>query len=237
MMEKEIRAVFDHVASQFAGAKWVACKLDFSRYKDEGYNYGLLMYAPLDEIMTLDHYDEENQNRIQMRTFPRAAEMHKTLEKECMEAGIKLHVPPIGIDHQTPPYITPLSAKEVGVRGGAGWIGKSDLLVTFEYGTHIVTLGAVFYADAFTVGEPVTESRCGDCDLCVTACPYKNIYGKEWGPGVTRDDLVDYHKCSVVRYVGGEKKKLGRKITCARCVLACPVGLENVQAVIDANYR
>lgn len=237
MTEQEIRKVFDHVASQYAGTKWVACRLDFSRYAEEGYNYGLLMYTPLDEIMRLDNYDEENQNQIQLRAFPRAARMKQTLVEECQQAGIKLHVPPIPVDHQTPPYITPLSAKEIGVKGGAGWIGKSDLLVTFEYGTRICTLGAVFYADEFTVAEPVTESHCGDCDLCVKACPYNNIYGKDWNPDVTRDELVDYHKCSVVRYMIGEKNKLGRKVTCAKCVLACPVGEDNVQKVIDENYR
>lgn len=237
MKEQEIRRVFDSVSSRYAGTKWVVCKLDFSQYRDEGYNYALLMYVPLDEIMDLDNYDEENQNQIQMRNFPLAREIKETLVEECQRAGIKLHIPPISVDHMTPPYITPLSVKEIGVKGGVGWIGKNDLLVTFEYGTHITTIGAVFYADEFTVGEPVTESRCGDCDLCVKACPYHNIYGNEWGPGVTRDDLVDYHKCSLVRFQIAEKTNLGRKVTCARCVLACPVGLENVEKVIHENRR
>ena len=183
----------------------------------------------------MDDYDEERQNRTQQYVFPLAGKLRETLQEASDEAGIRLHIPPIPVDHQTPPYIIPLSVKEIGVKSGIGWIGKSDLLVTFAYGTRICTVGAVFYADSFTVGEPVTESRCGDCNLCVAACPYHNIYGNEWKKGVTRDDLVDYHKCSVVRYALAKKKKLDRKISCARCVLSCPVGLENVRKVLKEH--
>lgn len=233
MTEQEIRKVFDSVASKYNGARWAVCKLDFSVYKDQGYNYGMIMYLPLDIVMTVDadDYDEERQNLMQGRMFPLARKYSRDMEAAALQAGIKFHIPPIPVDHQTPPYIIPLSVKEIGVKAGIGWIGKSDLLITYEYGARIVTAGAVFLADDFTVGEPVTQSSCGDCSLCVSACPYHNIYGNTWGDGVTRDDLVDYHKCSVVRYKIGTAKNMGRKVSCARCVLACPVGIDNVRRI------
>ena len=235
MTEQEIRNVFDSVVSKYEGVRWAVCKLDFSVYQHQGYNYGMIIYMPLDIVMTLEDYDEERQNQMQLRVFPLAKRIGREVAEACEAAGIRFHIPPIPVDHQTPPYITPLSVKEVGVRAGIGWIGRNDLLVTYEYGTRICTVGAVFYADHMTVKEPVTKSECGDCTLCVTACPYRNIYGNEWGEGITRDDLVDYHKCSVVRYNIGIKKNMGRKVSCARCVLACPVGIENVRKVCESK--
>lgn len=235
MEEKEIREIFDSVLSKYPGAKYGICPLDFSIYKDQGYNYGMIIYFPLDIVMTMDDYDEERQNRMQMRIFPMAKKAGQEVAEACSKAGLKFHIPPIPVDHQSPPYIIPLSVKEVGVRAGVGWIGKNDLLITYEYGARICTVGAVFYADHMTVGEPTRESKCGDCDLCVKACPYRNIYGNEWGEGVTRDDLVDYHKCSVVRYAIGEKNQMGRKVSCARCVLSCPVGIENVKKICESR--
>lgn len=233
MTEEEIRKVFEGVLQKYPGAKYGVCPLDFSVYKDQGYNYGMIVYIPLDIVMTLEDYDEERQNNMQLRVFPMARRIGQELAQACREAGIAFHIPPIPVDHQSPPYVIPLSVKEVGVRAGVGWIGKNDLLITYEYGARICTVGAVFYAEHMTVGKPVVKSECGDCNLCVNACPYRNIYGNEWGEGVTRDDLVDYHKCSVVRYAIGEKKKMGRKVSCARCVLGCPVGIENVRKICE----
>ncbi len=235
MTEQEIRNVFDSVVSKYKGARWAVCKLDFSVYKDEGYNYAMIIYFPLDILMTLDDYDEERQNQMQMRVFPLAKKIGQDMGAACEKAGVKFHIPPIPVDHQTPPYIIPLSVKEVGVKAGVGWIGKNDLLITYEYGPRICTVGAVFYADWFTVNEPVTKSECGDCNLCVAGCPYRNIYGNDWEEGVSRDDLVDYHKCSVVRYAIGDRNKMGRKLSCARCVLACPVGIENVRNICESK--
>ena len=229
--ENEIRAVFNDVARLVPGAKWAVCPLDFSEYRDAGYNFAVLFYYPLATLLTMENYSEQAQYELQQATFPRGRLLRETLLAAAERNEIRLHIAPVGVDHQTPPYITPLSAKEIGVKAGVGWIGRSDLLVTEEYGPRVFTLSAVFYADEFTVGTPVTTSRCGACKACVEACPFHNIYGPEWGPGVTRDDLVDYHNCSVVRWNGG--KKLGHKVCCARCMECCPVGVENVRAVID----
>jgi epoxyqueuosine reductase QueG len=241
--EESIRAVFDQAAKLLPGTKYVVCKLDdnldFSGYfQKKGYNYTVLFYFPLDENIW-DGYTEERMAKLQTRCFPAAKRLGDYVEKLCSETGIPFERPPIGKDHMTPPYITPLSVKAVGTKGGAGWIGKSDLLVTFEYGPKITTMGAVFYADDYTVGTPVTQSRCGSCHRCVDACPWHNIYGNTWHEGVTRDELVDYHGCSVSRYLASNSNNVdipgvGKKVACCGCMMACPVGIKNVLAVIDS---
>lgn len=231
--EADIRKIFDRICESLPGTKYGVCKLNFSIYQEQGYNYAVIFYFPLPKFLTLDDPEEE-MAELQTIIFPNAGKLRGIFEKETKAAGIKAYSPPIHADHQTPPYMISLSVKQIGVNAGIGWIGKNDLLITYEYGARITTLGAVFYADDFTVKEPVTKSECGDCRVCVDACPYKNIYGNNWEEGVSRDELVDYHKCSMVRYLGG-MRKYGRKISCARCQLGCPVGEENVRAIIESQ--
>lgn len=244
--EEKIRAVFDQIAKFLPGTKYTVCELDdeldFSgHYQKQGYNYVVLFYFPLEENVW-DDYSEKRIATLQTQCFPNASRLGEYAQKLCDEAGIPLKRPPIGRDHMTPPYITPLSVKAAGAKGGAGWIGKSDLLITFEYGPKITTFGALFYAKSFTVGTPVTNNRCGNCHRCVDACPWHNIYGNSWHAGVTRDDLVDYHGCSVSRYLVSNSEStdipdVGKKVACCRCMMACPVGVKNVQAVIDSKKQ
>ncbi len=244
--EEKVRSVFDQAARLLPGTKYAVCGLDAELdssgyYRKQGYNYAVVFYFPLDEDVW-DGYTEERMATLQTRCFPDASRLGEYAQTLCEEAGIPFHRPPIGKDHMTPPYITPLSVKAVGARGGAGWIGKSDLLITFEYGPKITTMGALFYADSFSTGTPVTENRCGKCRRCVDACPWHNIYGNAWHTGVTRDDLVDYHGCSVSRYLASGSKStdipgVGKKVACCRCMMACPVGVRNVLDVIESRKQ
>ena len=244
--EKIVREVFDEAAALLPGTKYVVCELDSELdytgyYLDKGYNYAVLFYFPLDENIW-EGYTEKRMATLQTRCFPDSHRLGALLNKLCEEKGIPFSIPPIAHDHMTAPYITPLSAKAVGVKGGAGWIGRSDLLITKEYGPKITTVGAVFKADDFTVGEPVRDNLCGKCHRCVDACPFGNIKGNAWHEGVTRDELVDYHMCSVSRYNASTSEStdipgVGRKVACCGCMMACPVGIKNVLAVIEETKR
>jgi epoxyqueuosine reductase QueG len=74
---------------------------------------------------------------------------------------------------------TPLPHKTIATRAGLGWIGKSALLITEQYGP-AVRLATVLTDAEFEVGEPVNSSRCGDCQKCVKFCPGKAISGENW---------------------------------------------------------
>lgn len=243
--EEKIREVFDKGTTLLPGTKYVVCKLDDEidyncYYQSLGYNYAVVFYFPLDENVW-DGYTEKRMAVLQTRCFPNAHRLGEYIKEMCDEAGIPYHIPSIPSDHMTPPYISPLSVKAVGVKGGAGWIGRSDLLITYEYGPKITTAGAVFYADDFTTKEPVRDNLCGKCHKCVDACPFNNIYGNSWHEGTTRDDLVDYHRCSVCRYNNSTDENtdipgVGRKMACCGCMMACPVGVKNVLKVIEESH-
>jgi len=104
---------------------------------------------------------------------------------------------------------------------GLGWIGKSDLLVTSEYGPR-VRLAAILTDAPFKTAEPAKESRCGDCRACVHACPNQAIKGAQWQRGTPREDLLDAYVCNQKRldYISS----IGRKYACGHCMRVCPVG-------------
>lgn len=113
--------------------------------------------------------------------------------------------------------------KTAATRAGLGWIGKSAVLVTPQYGPR-VRLGTVFTDMPLDVGTPVIEARCGDCRVCLLACPAGAIKGQEWKAGLPRERLLDARACRaktkqlLLERVGVEDS------VCGVCLSACPVG-------------
>jgi epoxyqueuosine reductase len=113
-----------------------------------------------------------------------------------------------------------LPHKTIGTLAGLGWIGKSALLITREYGPAI-RLASVLTDAELEVGEPIKESYCGDCKECVTHCPARAILGETWNPGVKREIIYDAFACC------DNAKELSEKIgvpstICGICINVCP---------------
>lgn len=113
-----------------------------------------------------------------------------------------------------------LPHKTVATRAGLGWIGKSALLVTKEYGA-AVRLATVLTDAEFKVGIPVVNSRCGECQKCVEGCPGGAIKGVNWAAGIPREDIYDASVCCK------KAKELAAKVDvdaviCGICINVCP---------------
>jgi epoxyqueuosine reductase QueG len=118
-----------------------------------------------------------------------------------------------------------LSFKDIAAKAGVGWIGKNDLLVTKRFGPRI-RLGATILDADLPISISVTTSLCpNECTLCITACPYKLLFGNQWSIGATRTEMIDYLECNLQRkkFI----KKHNRKNACGLCLAACPIGLSN----------
>lgn len=118
-------------------------------------------------------------------------------------------------------YRTALPHKTVATLSGLGWIGKSALFVTREYGSAI-RLSSILTNLKLEYGTPVTESICGDCDICKNECPGQAIIGKLWSSDIDRNDFFNPHKCrEKARSLA--KEKLDKEITlCGKCIEVCP---------------
>lgn len=114
-----------------------------------------------------------------------------------------------------------LPQKTLATLSSLGWIGRSTLLVTPEYGPR-VRIGTLITNMPLSVDRPIVESSCGDCTACVDMCPVKATRGDLWPSGIMRSRLLDAKGCH--EYLWSTKPTLGRRQTCALCLKVCPVG-------------
>lgn len=119
-------------------------------------------------------------------------------------------------------YRTAVPHKTCATRAGLGWIGKSALLVTPEYGS-AVRLSSVLTDGVFDrVRQPIDISRCGACRNCTESCPGHAIKGTLWSTAVPREELVDVEACrKAARRLAAER--VHEEITlCGKCIQVCP---------------
>lgn len=138
-------------------------------------------------------------------------------------------VPPTFYDYQLDSLyqqtlVSPLSHKMVATRAGLGWIGKTDLFISEQYGPR-VRLSSVLIEDRIaSPSSAIEKSRCGTCMVCVKACPGKTATGKEWDIHTFRNEFFDPFKCrETCKKL--TKERLNEEISiCGICVSVCPAG-------------
>lgn len=118
-------------------------------------------------------------------------------------------------------YTTRLPHKTVATRAGLGWIGKSALIITKEFGS-MIRLTSILTNAPLKTDTPITTSQCGDCMNCVRACPAGAVLGRNWTAGLERDAFFDAYLC---RKTARERTKRSINIEmtlCGKCIVVCP---------------
>jgi epoxyqueuosine reductase QueG len=114
-----------------------------------------------------------------------------------------------------------LPHKTIATRAGLGWIGKSALFTTKEYGSAL-RLSSVLTNAPLDIGKPILKSKCGKCMECKNACFGGAISGKEWNYKLKRNEFYDDKKCEKYALKVSEEN-LGKPDTvCGKCIFACP---------------
>ena len=127
----------------------------------------------------------------------------------------------------------PVQHKTIATRAGLGWIGKSALLITEEYGS-AVRLGSVLTDAEFETGEPVNTSRCGDCYRCVECCPAGAIAGINWSVGAPRESIYDAFTCRNTAMKLSKHQGIDSTI-CGICINVCPWTQKYITCELDAS--
>jgi epoxyqueuosine reductase len=114
----------------------------------------------------------------------------------------------------------PVLEKAWAQQAGLGWIGKHSILINEEIGSFIF-LGVIIIDAEINYDSPAIEDHCGNCRLCIEACPTKAINGNR---------TIDARKC--ISWLTVEKKtpvpeefkgKMGGRIFgCDLCQEICP---------------
>ncbi len=117
-----------------------------------------------------------------------------------------------------------LSHKMVATRAGLGWIGKTALFISREFGPRLRLVSILTDQQPDTVSIPITESQCGKCSICVERCPAHAATGQLWNINIHRDVFFNAVKC---REKCGELARHRLNVEeriCGLCVSVCPVG-------------
>lgn len=199
-------------------------------YKD--YSYGISIGKKLDDrivdsiaegptLEDLDHYRDVN-NELN--------ELSKNICEELRKKNVKCInvVPTVSSNSEEfKPYLEKLrykvSHKMIATRAGLGWIGKTDLFISKEFGARIRLVSILINHPLKLTRKPIDKSRCGNCQVCVIKCPAQAANGKLWDINTDRDEFFDAHKC---REKCGELSNLLLKKdtrVCGICVSVCPI--------------
>ena len=113
-----------------------------------------------------------------------------------------------------------LPHKTVATRAGMGWIGRNALLVTKERGS-AVRITSILTDAPLPCAEPVNESSCGECSMCVSNCPGQAPLGPAWSVNSNREDYIDILACRKTCVERSWRIAPGMSM-CSLCVLVCP---------------
>ena len=173
---------------------------------------------------TMEYYEEyKRANRALDEIAARSADHINSLGHTAEVFPATIVDSSMGSDYQKTLSVG-FQHKTAATRAGLGWIGKSALLVTPEFGSR-VRLVTVFTDMPLHVATHITEGRCGDCRACSRTCPAGAIKGREWRVDLPRAELVDVVACRakmtqlLLERVGVEDA------VCGVCLAVCPVGV------------
>jgi epoxyqueuosine reductase len=177
--------------------------------------YGVCLVVGLDKWGRYDNSTEDDYS------FPFLEHIAGEVQKEIRRLGFraKIIAPDRRVGHNSPLYWRgEVSHKAAAKTAGLGWIGKSTLLVTPEFGPR-VCLATVLTDMPLPTGKPM-KNGCGSCKMCAVSCPLKALKGAAFAdhPKDVSDE-IDVKKCgALVNRIWDDGHM------CYECMLACPIG-------------
>ena len=134
------------------------------------------------------------------------------VQRELQSDGYRAFPIPASVPYDREALRGVFSHKLAAHLAGLGWIGKSCLLITPDFGPR-VRFATVLTDAPLQEGTPLSK-ECGRCQACVVACPIKAFAGVEFQAAIPVEMRFNTRACSEYR----------RSHPCGLCVAKCPVG-------------
>jgi epoxyqueuosine reductase len=101
---------------------------------------------------------------------------HTFLNKKLLELKKFVEAKVPGVGARVFADTSPVMEKPLAVRAGLGFQGRNTLLVNPEYGSYCFIGGLILDCDiAGQEAPPAAPDECGDCRLCLDACPTRAL--------------------------------------------------------------
>jgi epoxyqueuosine reductase len=107
---------------------------------------------------------------------------------------------------------------------GLGWIGRSCLLITPQFGPRARWVTVLTDAPMPATGTPM-EQHCGSCRECVDRCPVSAFTGRTFDETEAREARYDALRCQTYLEELGERNE---RAVCGMCIAVCPHGHKRV---------
>jgi epoxyqueuosine reductase len=199
----------------------------------KNFSYGIAIGKRLDNDIvdliengpTLEYYNHYKNINSELNNL--ALDICLDLKLENVDCLAIVPTLPIGSE-EFKPYFKKLrykvSHKMIATRAGLGWIGKTDLFISREFGPRVRLVSILINKPIQSKHTPIDKSKCGNCDICVKRCPAHAANGILWDVDTDRDMFFDAHKCykkcgELGRLLLNEDSRI-----CGLCVSVCPLG-------------
>jgi len=114
----------------------------------------------------------------------------------------------------------PFPHKTAARLAGHGWIGKCALLVNPDFGP-AVRYNTLLTDAPLPTAVGTVPNGCGECSVCVEVCPGQAASGRNWEPGMAREEFFDARACiDGTKRISAEHRTSGP--ICGLCVARCP---------------
>jgi epoxyqueuosine reductase len=149
-------------------------------------------------IVAMSYYSSENEKLLhdseyQVSRYAMGRNYHKVMDKKLREFS-RVFEELTGHKIRTFADTAPVAEKYRARQAGMGWTGKNSCLIIPGIGSWVV-LGVCLTDAKLVADNPFVEDLCGQCTLCIDACPT----GALIGPG-----KLDARKC--ISYLTVEHK-------------------------------
>jgi epoxyqueuosine reductase len=117
-----------------------------------------------------------------------------------------------------------LPERYIACNSGLGFIGKNNTLITEKYGSYVF-LGEII-TDLIIEPDKPLEQKCGDCELCLKACPTSSIVKGRVGINNNANICLSYITQKKDIEDSWFEKLNGRLFGCDTCQRVCPYNKE-----------